>query len=62
MSEISQVEHCQSCVLGVLYVSKWERLWRVTVWRPVALNFAACFESLRREKFWTTRAVVVLSV
>ena len=37
MSGNSDVEHCQSCVLGVLSVSKWERLWRVTVWRPIAL-------------------------
>ena len=44
MSENSEVEHCQSCVLGVLSVSKWEHLWRVTVWRPIALNFASCSE------------------
>ena len=31
VSENSEVEHCRNCVLGVLSVSKWERLWRVTV-------------------------------
>ena len=45
----------QSCVLRVLSVStsKWGCLCRVTVWRPIALNFAA--PALRRERFWTAR-------
>ena len=44
MSENSKVEHCQRCVLGVLFGSKWERLWMVTVWRPIALNFTLNFK------------------
>ena len=44
MSEKSEVEHCQICVLGLLSVSKWECLWRTSVRQTIALNDAICSE------------------